>query len=201
MRQLTKYMLGVRVTLRPGLPALHDRRFVLRAIALDAELVGFPVDGRYRGLALYLHVAPLEVHRAYPKLEAEHDRLEALAIHLRDVGAAQQRLTDLPEHTQTFIYIYTHARTFGEPESTHSPIYIGTFTHIYLSIYLLLARTEGRERCSLFLLLHALLQPRFLINPLQTEVSYKFVKLWRYPLVMHERGSKSTRLTDFEFFF
>lgn len=86
--QFTKYMLGVRVTLRSSLPALHDRRFVLRSIALYAELVSFPVDGCNRGQALNLHVASLEVLGAYPKFQAQYHRLEALAIDFCCVGAA-----------------------------------------------------------------------------------------------------------------
>ena len=87
-------MLGVRVALRPCLPAFHDRH-LQRPFTLYAELVRFPIYGRYRCQAFDLQVPSLEMLRTQTKLQTKHGGFQTLAIHLGDVGPSQVLRVDL----------------------------------------------------------------------------------------------------------
>ena len=64
----------------PATPALRDQRR-LRPHALDALLIGLPVDGGDGGRALELEVAAaLEVLLAHLEAEAQHARLETVVL-------------------------------------------------------------------------------------------------------------------------
>lgn len=89
-------MLGVRVALRPCLPALHYRH-LQGPFTLYAELVRFPIYGRYRRQAFDLQVSLLEVLRTQTELQAEHGRQQTLAIHLGEVGPSPVLCVDLTQ--------------------------------------------------------------------------------------------------------
>lgn len=89
-------MLGVRVPLRPCLPALHYRH-LHGSLTLYAELIRFQIYGRYRRQAFDLQVSLLEVLRAQTELQTERDGLQTLPVHVRDVGPLQELRVDLIE--------------------------------------------------------------------------------------------------------
>lgn len=60
-------MLGVRVPLRPCLPALHYR-YLQRPLTLYAELIRFQISSIYRRQAFDLQVSLLEVFQAQTEL-------------------------------------------------------------------------------------------------------------------------------------
>lgn len=86
----------MRVPLRPCLPALHYRH-LHGPLTLYAELIRFPIYGRYRRQAFDLQVSLLEVLRAQTELQTERRRLQTLSVHLGDVGPLQELRVDLIE--------------------------------------------------------------------------------------------------------
>lgn len=85
----------MRVPLRPCLPALHYRH-LHRPFTLYAELIRFPIYGRYRRQAFDLQVSLLEVLRAQTELQAERGGLQTLAVRV-GVGPLQELHVDLIE--------------------------------------------------------------------------------------------------------
>lgn len=89
-------MLGMRVPLRPCLPALHYRH-LQGPLTLYAELIRFPIYGRYHRQAFDLQVSLLEVLRAQTELQTERGSLQTLPVRVGDVGPLHELHVDLIE--------------------------------------------------------------------------------------------------------
>jgi len=98
-------MLGMRVPLRPCLPAIQYRHLQGPLfLTLYAELIRFPIQSQYRRHAFDLQVSLLEVLRTQTELQTEYGGLQTLPV-LSDVGPLQELRIDLIEAKRRGLYI------------------------------------------------------------------------------------------------